>query len=115
MEWEKVWLGHDNSVNRVLKADGAALTNEQMDAITDMTLSFGSVLVESDNGDADPIRWRKSGYATGEVRLFLGGQTIAAGSYQAPLVVYDATNVNGVVWGMLPITVMADPEAAAAP
>jgi hypothetical protein len=112
MAAEIVWLGHDNSVNRVLKSEGIAVA---LTSVTRMTLSFGSVLVDSDNGDADPIRWIKSDYAVGEIRMFLGGQTIAAGSYQSPLVVYDATNVNGVVWGMIPIMVMADPEAPPPP
>jgi len=107
---EIVYLGHDNSINLKLKADGAAVS---LASVTDMSLTFGSTLIESDNGDADPIRWIKAGYATGEVRLFLGAQAIAAGNYKAALIVYDATNTNGLMWGFIPIVVIAEVEAAA--
>jgi hypothetical protein len=108
MQTEFVYKGHDNSINLILKADGAAVS---LASVTRMTLSFAAKLIDSDNGDADPIRWVKAGYATGEARLFLGAETIKPGAYQAPLIVYDATNLNGVFWGNIPITVIADPEA----
>ena len=108
MNTEFVILGHDNSIDLILKADGAAVA---LTSVTRMTLTLGAKLIDSDNGDADPIRWIKAGYDTGEFRLFLGAEAIAVGSYQAPLIVYDATNPNGVFWGRIPITVVADPEA----
>ena len=110
MKTEIVYLGHDNSIDIILKADGVAVP---LDDVTDMSLTFGTTLIESDNGAADPLRWDKEGYDVGEVRIFLGDQTITPGSYKAPLVVYDPTNPEGVVWGLIPITVAVDPEAAA--
>ena len=112
MQKEFVYLGHDNSVDLILKADGVAV---DLSSVTDMTLTFGTTLIESDNGDSDPIRWIKAGYATGEIRLFLGDQTITAGNYQAPLIVYDPTNSNGIFWGRIPITVVEELEATPPP
>jgi len=110
MEREIVYSGHENSIDLVLKADGIAVA---LTSVTRMTLTLGTKLIDSDNGGADPIRWIQSGYATGEIRLFLGDQTISAGNYQAPLVVYDLTNPDGVVWGRVPLTVIAEVEATA--
>jgi len=108
MQTEFVYLGHDNSIDLILKSNGTAV---DLSDVTDMTLTFGAKLIKSDNGDSDPIRWIKSGYDTGEIRLFLGDQMIRAGNYNAPLIVYDPTNPNGIFWGSIPITVAADPEA----
>jgi hypothetical protein len=108
MNTEFVYLGHDNSIDVILKTNGAAV---DLTPVTRITLTLGAKLIDSDNGDADPIRWAKLGYATGEVRLFLGAQTLKVGAYQAPLIVYDASNPNGVYWGNIPLTVVADPEA----
>lgn len=105
-----VYLGHDNALDYILKADAVAV---DLSAVTRMTLTLGATLIDSDNGDADPIRWAKSGYATGQFRLVLGGQTITPGSYQnAWLVVYDPTNPGGVVFGSIPIFVIDEVEAA---
>lgn len=70
MAAEVVYLGHDNSIDRILKSDGVAVA---LTSVTRMTLTMETKLVDSDNGATDPIRWSKEGYATGEVRFFLGG------------------------------------------
>jgi len=110
MSREIVYLGHDNRIDLILRADGSAVS---LSSVTNMTLTFGDTLVESDNGDSDPITWSKTGYRTGEVRLTLGEETITPGVYKAPLIVYDATYTTGLVWGMISIEVVADPEAEA--
>jgi hypothetical protein len=107
---EIIYLGHDNSSDHLLKSNGVAVS---LSGVTRMTLTLGSKLIDSDNGDADPIRWAKAGYATGEFRLFLGAEVITPGNYQGVLIVYDGTNPNGVVWGRITISVMADPEGTA--
>ncbi len=104
---EIVYLNHDNSIDLILKADGTAVS---LSSVTSMTLTFGTKKISSTNQAAEPILWAKSGYATGEVHLVLGGQTIAAGNYDAPLVVYDPTNTDGIVWGEVKITVEAEVE-----
>jgi hypothetical protein len=108
MRQEIAYLGHDNSIDIVLKADGVA---EPLDSITKMTLTFGTKLISSDNGETDPIRWKKVGYQTGEVRLFLGDQVISPGSYKAPLIIYDSGDAEGIVWDYLNIKVVAEVEA----
>lgn len=108
MNPEIVYLGHDNWIDAVLKEDGSA---KSMSAATKMTLTFGSLLVDSTNDAADPILWAKEGYLTGQIRIKLGQVAIPAGSYDAPLVVYDASNPNGIVWGEIPIQVNSEVEA----
>jgi hypothetical protein len=109
MTTEIVYLGHDNIIDLSLTADGEAV---DLSSITKMTLSFGELLIESDNDVTDPIRWGQSEYDTGEVRLYLGDQSIPAGRYFAPLVVYDSNNIEGIVWGNILIRVKSDPEAS---
>jgi hypothetical protein len=108
MKTEFVYLGHDNSIDLILKADGTAVN---LSSVTRMTLTLGATLIDSDNGDTDPIRWAKDGYVTGEVRFYLGDQSIAAGNYQAALIVYDAVNDDGIAWGTISITVVPEVEA----
>ncbi len=112
MKTEIVYLGHDNRIDLILKADGVAVN---LGSVTTMTISFGRKLIESINGSTDPILWAKAGYATGEVRLVLGAQEISPGTYYAPLIVYDAGNPNGIVWGIIPISIMTEAEATPSP
>jgi hypothetical protein len=103
-----VFLGHDNSIDLALTQGIAA---QDLTAVTQMTITLGGVTITSDNGSADPIRWAKAGYGTGEARLFLGLESIPAGIYPAcPLVVYSANNPEGVVWDFVAIEVKAEVE-----
>ena len=98
MVYEIVHLGHDNNIDLLLKADGAAhdITNT-----TRMTLSFGSTLIDSaiHSGVFD---WTPG---DGKLYLSLGAQTITAGTYYSELIVYDSVNTNGIVWGSFTILV----------
>lgn len=96
MAYEIIYLGFDNYNALLLKVDGVSY---DLTDITRMDLYFGSQNITSTNEDDDPIRWQKAGYATGEVRLYLGGETIDPGEYGAVLVVFDAANPKGLVWG----------------
>ena len=111
---ETIYLGHDNSIDRILKADDVAVS---LAAVTDMSITIGGVTVNSDNGVADPIRWVKAGYATGEYRLFLGGEAFVAREtpYWASLVVYDAANPDGIVWDVFEVKVVSDMEVVVVP
>ena len=108
MDYEIVYLGHDNRIDIILKADGSAV---DLSSVIRMSLSFDALLIDSDNGDSDPIQWDGVGYATGEVRISLGSQEIPAGSYRSPLVVYDPSNPDGIVWGRIPIQIEEEVEA----
>jgi hypothetical protein len=110
---EYVYLGRDNSIDLILKADDVVVN---LSSVTAMEIVIGDVVISSDNGDADPIRWAKAGYDTGEVRLYLGGEeTIIAGDYtgtsnRASLIVIDAGNPNGIHWSDIPMKVIAIDE-----
>jgi hypothetical protein len=105
---EVTYLGHDNTIDLLLKADDVA---QDLAGCTSMTITLDGKTITSDNTVGDPITWAQAGYATGEVRLDLGGQAITAGTHTAWLVVYDASNPDGIVWGSLRITVVAEVEA----
>lgn len=173
---EVVYLGHDNDIRLVLKQDSVA---SDLASVTQIDLVLGTKTISSVNNANDSIRWAQAGYATGEVRLELGGTKlittwtsysgsiwqatvstkptevtingtlgtkktsialttandwywasgvlylysvadpdtyvapgvegewpIPAGTYRtAPLIVYDATSVDGIVWGTIDVTV----------
>lgn len=103
---ETAYLGRDNSIDLLLKADGVAV---DLSSVTRMVLVVaGSTLVSSTNVDGDPILWSKSGYDTGEVRLFLKDESLSTGRNTAQLVVFDPTNTDGIVWGSFVIVVNAE-------
>ncbi len=105
MQTEIVWIGRDNSIDLILKADGTAIA---LAAATRITAGFGATLIDSDNGDTDPIRWAKVGYETGEIRLFLGAleTPLTAGVYKVPITVYEPANPHGIFWGHVDIRVL---------
>ena len=98
MVYEIVHLGHDNTIDLKLLADDVA---QDITNTTRMTLSFGSTLIDSDvhSGVFD---WTDG---DGKLYLTLGDQTITEGTYYSELVVYDAVNTDGIVWGSLTISV----------
>ena len=112
---EHHWIGHDNSIDLILKskAAGAAATAVDTSSFTKITVTLDSQTIESTNQASDAIRWNQDGYATGEIRIRLDDETVNAGKHEAALVVYDATNTDGVVWVTdddLIIHVHNDPE-----
>ena len=106
---EFIWLGHDNTIDLLLKADGVAT---DLASVTKITITLGSKLITSTDAAAGLITWDQAGYDTGEIRMGLGGQTITAGSYSAPLIVYDAANTTGIMWGYVACEVKADVEVS---
>jgi hypothetical protein len=90
---ETVYLGHDNTMDLLLKAGGSA---QDLSSVTRMTLAVGDDTVNSDE-DADAFDWDTG--TTGKVIISLGDQDLAEGRHRAELVVYDPDNTNGVVWG----------------
>lgn len=105
---ERVWLNHDNTINLVLKEDGTAIDTS---GLTKITVTLGGITFRSTNQSGDPIRWNQGGYETGEIRIDLGGQNLSVGRHKATIVVYDATNIDGIVWGNLTIRVEAEVES----
>lgn len=107
MAAETVYLGHDNTIDLILKAGGVAVDLTSVDTIT---LTINGATIASENGATDPIRWIQLGYATGKIRISLGEQAISPGRYPAVLVVYDPSNPNGVVWGEIDVRVNEEVE-----
>ena len=93
MTTEVTYLGHDNTIDLLLKADGVA---QSLSGVTRMTLEVGTVTVDSDvSGSA--FDWAPG--VTGKLILALGAEGLTEGTWQATLTVYDASNTNGIVWG----------------
>ena len=112
---ETLYLDHDNSVDFILKAKGIALTDNQMDTITQITATVEDTLILTlaANKASGPIKWRQTGYDTGEIKLFFGDQTLTKGTYKVWIVIYDAINTDGIVWGFFQLKILEDIEASA--
>jgi len=102
LNYEIVWIGHDNFNAQLLKADDIAV---DLSGVISMSLAIEELAVDlvinSTNVEGDPIRWAQAGYQTGEIRLFLGDQAIPARRHKAKLAVYDSSNPNGILWGYI--------------
>ena len=106
---ETIYLGHDNAVRLVCKENSSAIDTS---VLTKAAIQL-NVLVDSTAADAGYLRWNQSGYESGEVRLYLGMATvISPGKYKAPLILYDATSPNGIVWGTIELKVEKDPAGS---
>ena len=103
---EVIYLGRDNSVDLLLKADGVAedlSTTTQIDAIFDT-----SITVESTNAATGPIKWNQAGYETGEIRIDLTDSDesdITVGQYTVKIITYTAEHTDGLYWGEVNIRV----------
>lgn len=96
---ETVYLGYDNTIDLILKADGVAV---DLSSVTRITLDFDGTIVDSDVS-ADAFDWNTG--TTGKISLSLGQETISVGTYNVQLVVYDPDNTHGVVWGRIRVVV----------
>ena len=109
MTTEIVWLGHDNTIDLLLKANGVA---QDLASVNKITATFGDKTITSEDHAAGAILWNNDGYDTGEIRLDLGDQSIDSGGYDVPIVVYDPSNTDGIVWGKIHVAVRAEVEAS---
>ena len=111
MTVDTIYLGHDNTVDLILKVDNAAFG---LTDVLSITATFGDTTITSEDKAAGTIRWSQVGYDTGEIRLFMGDQDITASKkpYHVPIVTYDAVNTTGIVWGKHRILVKAEVEAS---
>ena len=95
---EHVYLGHDNTIDLLLKADGAAV---DLSAVTRMTLEVDSTVIDS-AVSTTAFDWDTD---STKLVLALGGESITAGTYKATLTVYDPDNADGLVWGQFNLVV----------
>lgn len=113
MDREIVYVGHDNTQAYILKKQNeeGLMVAQPLAAVTSMTLTIGGKLISSANPTTGPIRWSGAGFDDGEISLVLGDQTgLPPGIHDCPLVVYDPSNADGVVWGMIPLEIMEEVE-----
>ncbi len=110
-----VYNNRNNTHDRVLVADrpGSARQAIGADQFTRYLLVMGGTTLDSNTvglGAGLPfdnsldITW--NGQTIKYLRLRLGGQGLAPGKYRARLVVFDASNPNGLVWDVLAIKVV---------
>lgn len=95
---EVVYLGRDNTVDLLLKADGVA---QDLSSVTRMVLKDVAGEWEIDYNDYnDAFNWNTG--VTGKVVLSLGdalnAESVAEGVYEVKLVLYDAVNTDGIIW-----------------
>jgi len=100
MDKEILYLSRDNRIDLMLKADGSA---QDLSGTTHAMAIFSGVTFTS-VGRATWFDWTSG--TTGELRLKLSGVTgVSPGNYDVELILFDATNTNGIVWGEIPILV----------
>ena len=92
---EYVYNGKDNTIDVLLKEGGDAV---DLSAVTRMVLKDlgGEWTIDYDTAPS-AFDWDTG--VTGKVIIALGDQSITAGKYWVRLIVYDAVNTNGIVWG----------------
>lgn len=109
MATEKIYVGHDNTIDRILKADGVA---QDLSNATKIAISIGGTTFESSDKANGIITWDQAGYDTGEIRIGIGNETglqaLAGSTYDAEITVFDASNPNGITWDTIRVEVIAD-------
>lgn len=88
---ETVYLGHSNSIDMLMIANGEIydLVN-----VVRMTLEFKDTVIDSDISP-DAFDWSEG---EGVVYLMMGAESIPLGAYKAVLTMYDNVNTDGIVW-----------------
>ena len=105
---EVVFLGRDNYIGQILNQNGIPFPN--LSGVTQINLELGGTTIPSTGPASGPIQWNQPGFATGEVRLFLGMQAglIASDTpMTAYIVTYDLTHPDGLVWGSFQILIQS--------
>lgn len=88
---ERVYNNRDNAIGLELLNDGVEIAT--YDDITRVQVEIDDAIVADSNDDPSWFDW-----TGGKLLMRLGFAGITAGSYIANLIIYDATNVNGVFW-----------------
>jgi len=93
---ETVYLSRDNTIDLLLTSDGSAV---DLSSVTRMVLNFDGTLIDSDDYP-DAFDWdlETTGKVTFALADALAAESVAAGVYRVRLIVYDATNDDGIVW-----------------
>jgi len=109
MAIEKLYLGHNNTIDLIAKVNGSA---QDISGVTKITATFDDTTYTSEAHDTGCIKWNNDGYVTGEFRLDLGDESIPAGEYDVPIVLYASSYSDGLMWDRVTIQVIAEVEAS---
>ena len=102
---ETVYLNRDNTVDLLLKADGAA---QDLSSVTKMIIKeqAGSFNIDSDTyGSAFDWNTGTTGKLVLDLAAALQTENVAAGTYATYLIVIDPTNSDGIIWDILTLEV----------
>lgn len=102
---ETIYIGRNNSIELILKANNTA---QSLSSVTHMEFVISGTTYSSVT--AGYFDWQdrgtSSGSTTGWVSLTFGNAPgITPGTYTAELIVYDAGNTNGILWGEIPLRI----------
>ena len=92
---EYVYNDRNNTIDLLLKEGGVAI---DLSAVTRMVLTDIGGAWSVDEVTV-PAAFDRSLTVTGKVVIALGDQGITAGRYSVRLIVYDAVNTDGIIWG----------------
>ena len=100
---ETLYTSRDNAIDLLLKSDGVA---EDISSITKAEVRFLGATYSSAT-DADAFDWTTDG-TNGILTLQLGKiSALPAGrDRNTEVIIYDATNVNGIVWATFDLKVI---------
>ena len=108
-----VWKDRDNPIYITMTEDGTNLTVEQMEAITKVEIFFDGVYYSSaDYSDCFDLASKKD---ESKIIIYPGLLPLPddhATQDYAELIIYDASNTNGIVWMQFVMIVMTDAEKA---
>jgi len=110
MAQEVVYIGRDNTIDLLLKAenDAGVSVAQDLSGITQIIIIFNeAVSISSVNNETGLITWAVDGYDTGEIRISLDedaeANLVDGHLYSVSIVVFDAGNTDGIVWGTIGI------------
>lgn len=92
---ETVYINRDNIVDLILYSDGIA---QDLSSVTKIAVKIDDVEIENEVSTAWPIKWSGIG-VDGKIRLKLGDQFTENHRGRLYIILYDADNLDGIVWG----------------
>ena len=101
MDREIIYLQRDNAIDVLLKSEGSA---EDLSGVSQIDVVISGVTMSS---ASSPALFSGVTATNGIITLKFGSATevLSSGKFNAEMIVYDSDNINGVVWGEIPILV----------
>jgi len=99
---EIFYLTRDNTVDLILKADGVVVDLTAVTKVEVLDTGCAWSVSSEDSPTAFDI-----GGIDGKLILKFGNEPIAAGTYRCQIILYDPSNLDGVVWGEIKLVFKA--------